>query len=76
MLQGGISLDSETAWKAWPKELPLFVWHGEDDQICDAQATKRFGENANAEDKTVELFPVRQAYEIWKPGELDSYTAD
>jgi len=58
MLNGGISLDSQAAWDAWPETLPLLVWHGAADPICDPVAAKRFGENAAAKDKQVEMFDV------------------
>jgi acylglycerol lipase len=58
MLQGGMSLDSEAGWNAWPRNLPLFLYHGGDDKICDPEATKRFGENVQADDKKVEIIPV------------------
>jgi hypothetical protein len=58
MLNGGISLDSQAAWDAWPETLPLLVWHGAADPICDPIAAKRFGENAAAKDKQVEMVEV------------------
>jgi acylglycerol lipase len=58
MLNGGIALDSAAGWNAWPKDLPVLIYHGEDDPICDSAAAKRFGQNVVAEDKTVEIFPV------------------
>lgn len=58
MLNGGISLDSQTAWDAWPEQLPLLVWHGAEDPICDPASAKRFGENAAAKDKQVEMIQV------------------
>jgi len=62
MLNGGISLDSQAAWDAWPEQLPLLVWHGAADPICDPIAAKRFGENAAAKDKQVEMFEVSLYY--------------
>lgn len=58
MLNGGMALDTQAAWDSWPKELPLLVWHGDADPICDPAAAKRFGENAAAKDKQVEMIPV------------------
>lgn len=58
MLNGGMSLDTQAAWDSWPKNLPLLVWHGADDPICDPASAKRFGENAAAEDKQVAMFDV------------------
>ena len=58
MLNGGMSLDTPAGWSAWPEQLPLLVWHGGDDPICDPAAAKRFGENAAAKDKQVEIYPV------------------
>ena len=58
MLNGGNTLDSKTAWDAWPEQLPLLVWHGSEDPMCDPAAAKRFGENAAAKDKQVEMFEV------------------
>ena len=62
MLNGGISLDSQAVWDAWPEQLPLLVWHGAADPICDPVAAKRFGENAAAKDKQVEMFEVSLDY--------------
>jgi acylglycerol lipase len=61
MLNGGMSLDTKTAWDAWPEHLPLLVYHGSKDPICDPAAAKRFGENAAAKDKQVEMFDVSAA---------------
>jgi acylglycerol lipase len=58
MLNGGMALDTQAAWDAWPQDLPLLVWHGDADPICDPAAAKRFGENAAAKDKQVEMVPV------------------
>ncbi|WWC62010.1 uncharacterized protein I303_104597 [Kwoniella dejecticola CBS 10117] len=55
MLNGGITLDTATTWNAWPTGLPLLIYHGEEDKICSPDAAKRFGENAAANDKTVEI---------------------
>ncbi|WVR07084.1 hypothetical protein IAU60_004123 [Kwoniella sp. DSM 27419] len=57
MLQGGATLDTQEAWNAWPKDLPLLVYHGGEDAICDPQAAQRFGQNAAAADKTFESIP-------------------
>jgi acylglycerol lipase len=58
MLNGGMALDTQAAWDAWPQDLPLLVWHGDADPICDPAAAKRFGENAAAKDTQVEMVPV------------------
>nr|XP_019011139.1 esterase/lipase [Kwoniella pini CBS 10737]OCF49920.1 esterase/lipase [Kwoniella pini CBS 10737] len=55
MLNGGITLDNSIAWNAWPVDLPLLIYHGEEDMICLPDAAKRFGENAAAKDKKVEI---------------------
>ncbi|WVF71485.1 hypothetical protein IAT40_006291 [Kwoniella sp. CBS 6097] len=55
MLNGGASLDSQSTWNAWPRDLPLLVYHGGEDNICDPATARRFGENAAADDKTVEI---------------------
>ena len=62
MLNGGMTLDSQKTWDAWPKKLPLLVYHGGEDPICDPAAAKRFGENAAAEDKQVEMIEVSCAH--------------
>lgn len=58
MLNGGISLDSPAGWNAWPVDLPLYIYHGGEDNICDPVAARRFGENARAKDKKVEILDV------------------
>jgi acylglycerol lipase len=58
MLNGGISLDTPAAWEAWPKDLPLLAYHGEEDPICDVKAVERFMEKVVAKDKTFELIKV------------------
>ncbi|WWD03019.1 hypothetical protein V865_001063 [Kwoniella europaea PYCC6329] len=55
MLNGGISLDAPTAWNSWPEDLPLLVYHGGEDNICDPGTAKRFGEKVRAKDKKVEI---------------------
>ncbi|WVW83956.1 hypothetical protein I302_105979 [Kwoniella bestiolae CBS 10118] len=55
MLNGGISLDTPAAWNAWPESLPLLVYHGGEDSICDPTTAKRFGEKVRATDKRVEI---------------------
>ncbi|WRT66413.1 uncharacterized protein IL334_003369 [Kwoniella shivajii] len=57
MLNGGASLDSSAGWNSWPKELPLLLYHGGEDNICSPEAAKRFGENVQANDKKVEIIP-------------------
>ncbi|KAK8864442.1 hypothetical protein IAR55_001691 [Kwoniella newhampshirensis] len=55
MLNGGASLDSPAGWDAWPEDLPLLLYHGGEDNICDLKATVRFGEKVKAKDKKVEI---------------------
>ncbi|WWD17260.1 hypothetical protein CI109_101698 [Kwoniella shandongensis] len=55
MLNGGASLDSPAGWEAWPEDLPLLLYHGGADNICDPNATVRFGEKVRAKDKKVEI---------------------
>ncbi|KAK4685534.1 acylglycerol lipase, partial [Tremellales sp. Uapishka_1] len=56
MINGGISLDSPSAYQAWPQDLPLLMYHGEEDPICSSAATKRFHEGVVAKDKSVRIF--------------------
>lgn len=65
MLNGGMSLDTQAAWDSWPRNLPLLVWHGSADPICDPASAKRFGENAAAEDKQVVMFDVCPGPAFW-----------
>lgn len=58
MLNGGITLDSPAGWDAWPEDLPLLVYHGGEDAICDPKAAIRFGERVRAKDKKVEIIEV------------------
>ncbi len=58
MLNGGMSLDTPACWNAWPEDLPLLLWHGGDDAICDPKATASFGEKVRARDKRVEIIEV------------------
>jgi acylglycerol lipase len=55
MLSGGEFLDSAQAWDAWPKGLPLLLYHGGEDQICCVKAAVRFGDNVVAEDKAIKI---------------------
>lgn len=58
MLNFGIALDSSIAWNSWPENLPLLLYHGTEDQICDPKATQRFAENVKAKDVTLKLIDV------------------
>ncbi|WVQ70684.1 hypothetical protein IAR50_000206 [Cryptococcus sp. DSM 104548] len=55
-IHGGEWLDSADAWDRWPAKLPLLLYHGGDDRICDVNASKRFVENVKAENKTIKVF--------------------
>ena len=55
MILLGESLDSKASWEAWPKDLPLFLYHGGADAICCPKAAVRFGDNVVAKDKTVKV---------------------
>ncbi|ORY21097.1 Alpha/Beta hydrolase protein [Naematelia encephala] len=57
MLNGGASLDSQSAYNHFPSDLPLLVYHGGGDKICDPAAARRFAEGAAAKDKTFKEFP-------------------
>ena len=61
MMNGGALLDSPAGWDAWPEELPLLLYHGGADAICDPKATVRFAEKVRAKDKKVEIFEVSRA---------------
>ncbi|BEJ00374.1 hypothetical protein CcaverHIS631_0502310 [Cutaneotrichosporon cavernicola] len=52
MLSYGQSLDTHAAWDAFPKDLPLFIFHGGDDPIADPKSAVRFGDMVVAKDKT------------------------
>lgn len=54
MLNGGKELDSAEVWARWVRDLPLLVYHGEEDRICDPQASRRFLEGVGAERKMYE----------------------
>ncbi|WVQ86065.1 hypothetical protein IAT38_008233 [Cryptococcus sp. DSM 104549] len=56
MLNGGITLDTPATWEAWPENLPLLVYIGGEDKLCDPKAAVRFGENAKAKEKKVKVF--------------------
>ena len=58
MLNGGALLDTPAAWNAWPRNLPILLYHGDEDRVNDVKATVRFGDNVKAEDKRVELIKV------------------
>lgn len=55
MINGGEFLDSRAAWDAWPVDLPLLLYHGAADSICDPKATVRFGDRVVAKDKTTRI---------------------
>ena len=63
MLNGGISLDSKDTWDRWPKGLPLLVYHGEEDPICDPRAAERFAQGVQG-DKTFYLVKVGGCFVI------------
>ncbi|EIW68061.1 hypothetical protein TREMEDRAFT_16698, partial [Tremella mesenterica DSM 1558] len=60
MINGGALLDRSEAWEAWPKEMPLLVYHGGEDGICDVEAARRFERGVKAADKT--LYVVEGMY--------------
>lgn len=62
LINGGGTLDSPAAWNAWPKDLPLLMYHGGDDPVCDPKVTERFYQNVKAEDKKFELLKVGRGY--------------
>ncbi|RSH87302.1 hypothetical protein EHS25_003211 [Saitozyma podzolica] len=55
LINGGGTLDSPAAWDAWPKDLPLLMYHGGDDPVTDPKVAERFYQNVKAEDKKFEL---------------------
>jgi len=59
MINHGMALDSSTAWDAWPQDLPLLLYHGDEDSVCDIKAATRFAENCRAKDKRMEPIKVR-----------------
>lgn len=58
MLQGGISLDTPQTWARWPKGLPMMLYHGSADGICDVEASKRFFNGVEATHKRLEIIEV------------------
>lgn len=60
MLNGGKELDSRQVWDRWDVRLPLLVYHGEEDGICDPAASRRFLEGVKAERKGYELVKVSE----------------
>lgn len=68
MIGGGKSLDTTETWNRWPKDMPVLVYHGGEDAVCDPQAAKRFGEGAAATDKTFRIFhvgPISSECSVW-----------
>lgn len=57
MLSYGAVLDSKKARDAWPKDLPLLLYHASDDKICSPKASGEFFEGVAAADKTHKLLP-------------------
>ncbi len=58
MLNGGISLDTKSTWDRWPSYLPLLIYHGEQDPICDAKAAQRFHDGVGIPHKKIKIFDV------------------
>lgn len=61
MILGGTGLNTEKTWERWPKGLPLLVYHGEDDKICDCRAAEKFVQHVRADDKSIEVIKVSLA---------------
>lgn len=57
MLSYGAVLDAKAARDAWPKDLPVLLYHGEQDKICCPKASARYIEGCAATDKTHKLLP-------------------
>jgi acylglycerol lipase len=62
LINGGGTLDSPAAWDAWPKDLPLLMYHGGDDPVTDPKVAERFYQNVKAEDKKFELLKVGRGH--------------
>lgn len=58
MILGGTALNTPKTWDRWPKGLPLLVYHGQEDKVCDCKAAEKFVDNVRAEDKSIEIIPV------------------
>ncbi|KAK1924261.1 Alpha/Beta hydrolase protein [Papiliotrema laurentii] len=52
---GGLLISSGPLEK-FPQDMPLLVYHGEEDKICSPEAAKEFVDKCNAKDKTIHLF--------------------
>ena len=46
----------------WPKETPLLVYAGSDDQVCNHESSEDFVDKCLADDKHFQIFPVSLAY--------------
>lgn len=58
MLNLGALLVSAAPLEKFPKDMPLLVYHGEDDNICSVHASREFVHRCRAEDKTHHAFKV------------------
>ena len=71
MLNYGAALDSPAGWDAWPENLPLLVYGGEEDAVCDTKVGKRFVVNVKAKDKTFRAFEVSRVGKVRADGAGD-----
>lgn len=58
MLNLGALLVSSAPLEKFPKDMPLLVYHGDEDKICSPIASKEFVDGCQAKDKTHHLFKV------------------
>lgn len=70
MVTYGGGLNNHVSWDAWPKGLPLFIYHGAEDPICCPKAAVRFGDMVVSKDKTTKLLPVSGGVFPLMPGSL------
>lgn len=61
MLNLGALLLSAAPLEKFPKNMPLLVYHGEEDKICSPIASQDFVNGCQSTDKTCHIFPVSRA---------------
>lgn len=64
---GGLLISSGPLEK-FPQDMPLLVYHGEEDKICSPEAAKEFVDKCKAKDKTIHLFKVSSRRRRCKSG--------
>ena len=58
MINNGALLLSAAPLEKFPRDLPLLVYHGDEDRICSVVASRGFVEKCSANDKTHHAFKV------------------